>query len=168
MQRPDFFQIVTENRRGNGLLTRLEPVDVATHGIDFAIVGDVAERMRQVPSREGIGRKALVHQSKCRNRPLILKIEVIDTHLISQQQSLVVDCPCRERRHVEFLTVLELERLDGVRSAATDDVELSLQCIGHKDVWTTADKYLADHRFFGFDGRRHRHITIDRNISPTE
>ncbi len=62
VQRPDLLQIVAEDRRRNRLLARLEPVDVATHGIDFPVVGNVAERMSQIPGREGVGRETLVHQ----------------------------------------------------------------------------------------------------------
>jgi hypothetical protein len=64
--------------------------------------------------------------------------------------------------------VLELERLDGVGGAAADDVELALQRIGDENVRTTTDEDLADHRLLGLDGRRHRHITIDRHIAPAE
>ena len=41
---------------------RAHPVAVALHGVDFAVVGDVAIRVRQRPRRKRVGAKAAVHQ----------------------------------------------------------------------------------------------------------
>jgi hypothetical protein len=49
-------------------------------------VGNVAERVGQIPGREGVGRETLVHQGQRRNRALILQVEVILANLIGQQQ----------------------------------------------------------------------------------
>ncbi len=43
-------------------MTCCHPVDVALHGVDLTIVGDHAERMRQIPSWECVGGKTLVYQ----------------------------------------------------------------------------------------------------------
>ena len=168
MQRPYLLQVFAENRRRNRLFTRLEPVDVAAHRVDFAVVGDVAERVRQIPGREGIGRETLVHQCQGGSRALVLKIEVIHTNLIGQQQALVVHRARREGRHIELLTMLQLQRLDGIRSATADDVQLALKGIGHEDIRTATDEDLADHRFLGAHCRRHRHFGIDRHIAPAQ
>ena len=61
-QRPDLLQVVAQHRAGDGALARADPVDIATHRVDLAVVADHAERVRQVPRREGVGREALVHQ----------------------------------------------------------------------------------------------------------
>ncbi|EKE16734.1 MAG: hypothetical protein ACD_10C00831G0003 [uncultured bacterium] len=168
MQGPDFLQVVAKNWRGNGLFARLEPVDIAAHRIDFTVVGNVAEWMRQIPSREGIGRKALVHHGQRRNGALVLEIKVIDTDLIGQQQTFVIDRPCREGRNVKFLPMLEVERLDGVCGTATNDVKLAFQGIGDEDIRTTADEDLTNHRFGRLDGWRHWHRGADWHITPAE
>ena len=168
MQRPDLLQVIAENRRRDRLFAGLEPVDVAANGVDFTVVGDITERVRQIPGREGIGREALVNECQCRNRPLVLQVVVINAYLVSQQQSLVIDGACREGRHIEFLAVLQLQRFDGVGGAAANDVQLALEGVGDENVRTATDEHLADHRLLGLDGRRHRHVTVDRHITPAE
>ena len=142
VQGPDLVQIVAEDRRGDGVFAGLEPVHVAAHGVDFAVVGDHAERMGQIPGREGVGGEALVHQGQSRGYALVLQIQVIHAHLVGQQQTLVVDGARGQGRNVEFLAMLELQRLDGIGGAATNDVELALQGIGHEDVGTAAHEDL--------------------------
>ena len=43
-------------------LTGIHPVDVAAQGVDFAIVGDVAVGVGTLPTGEGVGAKAGMHQ----------------------------------------------------------------------------------------------------------
>ena len=62
--RLDLVEIRTEHRMREHALAGVHPVNVAPHGVDLAVVGDVAERMRQVPGGEGVGAVALVHQSQ--------------------------------------------------------------------------------------------------------
>jgi hypothetical protein len=40
---------------------RVHPVAVAAHGVDLAVVGDEAQRLRELPRGEGVGREARVH-----------------------------------------------------------------------------------------------------------
>jgi hypothetical protein len=61
-QRPDLFQVLTQHRRRNSVLAGSHPVHVAAQGVDLAVMRDHAERMRQVPGREGVGGEALVGQ----------------------------------------------------------------------------------------------------------
>jgi len=64
--------------------------------------------------------------------------------------------------------VLELQRLDGIGGAATDDVQLPFQRIRHENVRATTDENLLDDWFLGLDRRRHRHVAIDWYIAPTQ
>jgi hypothetical protein len=64
--------------------------------------------------------------------------------------------------------VLEPERLNGVRRAAANDVELALEGVGDHDVRATADEDLADHRFSRPYRRRHRQGMVDRHVAPAE
>jgi hypothetical protein len=50
---------------------------VAAHGVDLAVVRDHAERVGELPGREGIGRETLVHQGQRRNAARILQVEVV-------------------------------------------------------------------------------------------
>ena len=57
------LDIGSEQRRGQDGLARVHPVDVAAEGIDFAVVGDVAVGMGELPGGEGIGGEALVDEA---------------------------------------------------------------------------------------------------------
>ena len=64
--------------------------------------------------------------------------------------------------------MLQLQRLDRIGGTAANDVQLALEGIGDENVRATTDEDLLDHRLLGLDRRRHRHITVNRHIAPTE
>ena len=49
-----------DDERGDVLFTGQNPIEIAAQGVDFTIVGNHTEWMRQRPLREGIGRETLV------------------------------------------------------------------------------------------------------------
>ena len=61
-QRPHLVEIGTQEVRLQRAAARVHPVDVTAHRIDLAVVSDEPVGVRQFPRREGVGRKALVHQ----------------------------------------------------------------------------------------------------------
>jgi len=167
-QRPNLAQVVAEQGRGDALFARAHPVVVAAHGVDFAVVGDVAERLRQIPLRESVGGEALMHQRQRRDGARVGEVGVIDAHLRREQQPLVADGARRERSGVIRLAVLELQRPDGVGGAAARHVELAFQRLGHHHVRPAPDEQLANHRLGGLHRRRHRHGAVDRHVAPAE
>ena len=71
-------------------------------GVDFAVVGDVAVRMGEMPGGEGVGGEALMHQGKRGDAARILEIEIVLADLIGKSsRSLVADGPRRHGRGVE-------------------------------------------------------------------
>ena len=78
------------------LLAGPHPVDVAAHGVDFAVVGNHAERVREIPGREGVGREALVNKRKRGYAPCVSEIPVEHADLIREQLSLVDNGACGE------------------------------------------------------------------------
>ena len=46
--------------------------------------------------------------------------------------------------------------------------QLAVELDGRGNVRATTDEDLLDHRLLGLDRRRHRHITVNRHIAPTE
>ena len=167
-QRPDLVEVGPEQRRRRALFTGAHPVVVAAQRVDLAVVRDHAERVRQRPGREGIGREALVHQRQRRNAARILQVEVILADLVGEQQSLVDNGSRRHRRLIELLAVFQPERADGVGRPAADDVELALERVGDHDVRTAADEHLADHRLQRTHRRRHGHLPVDRDVAPAQ
>ena len=166
-QRPDLFQVFAQHRRGNSVFAGAHPVDVAAQGVDLAVVRDHAERMRQIPGREGVGGEALVGQCERRNCTLVLQIQIVSTHLIGQQHTLVHHGATGHRRHVEHLAVGQLECLDAVADRLAQDVELALQRVSTVDTAAAGDEYLAYHRF-EVPGRLSEARVIHRHVAPAQ
>ena len=99
----ELLQLVAEERRGERRFARREGVEVALERVDFAVVGDGAEGMGQLPGREGVGRVALVDDREGRNEVRIGEVGVELLDLRGQQQPLVDDCPRRAGADVGLL-----------------------------------------------------------------
>ena len=145
-QRPQLRQVVAQHLRGDRAFAGADPVEVAAQRVDFAVVRDEAERMRQVPRRERVGGKALVHHRQRRHHRLVGEVEIELADLVREQHALVDDRARRHRRDVELLAVAQAQRLDRVAGALADHVELALQRILVEIAHAAADEHLADHR----------------------
>ena len=73
-QRPQLRQVLAEHRRRDRALPRADPVEVAAQRVDLAVVADEAERVRQVPRRERVGREALVDHRERGDHRLVGKV----------------------------------------------------------------------------------------------
>jgi hypothetical protein len=60
--RQEVPQAIAEELRPEEPLTRAHPVDVPAQRVDLAVVGEVAERVRERPGGEGVGAEALMDQ----------------------------------------------------------------------------------------------------------
>ena len=166
-QRPDFLEVSAEYRARDRALARADPVDVAPQGVDLAVVADHAERVRQVPGREGVRGETLVHQRERGFDARVLQVLVVLADLVREQHALVARGARRHRGDVKFLAVRELERLDRVARALSDDVELALQRVGDGHSFASPDEHLPDHRLDPF--RRFREIAVVHgNVPPAE
>ncbi len=103
-QRHHLGEIGAEQFRRHRLPPRRHPVDVAAHRVDLAVVADEPVRVREPPGREGVGRKALMHQRQRRHGQRVAQIVVEALDLRRQQQALVDErcgsrrTACRDRR----------------------------------------------------------------------
>jgi hypothetical protein len=71
-------ECVAERQRGHLDLVALHPVLVAADRVDLAVMGKHAERLRQPPLREGVGRIALVEDRDPADEALVLQIGIED------------------------------------------------------------------------------------------
>ena len=111
----------------------MHPVHVAAHGVDFAVVGDVAERMRQLPGGKRVGREALVHQAERAGHVGVGQLVVEVRDLRREQQAFIDDGARRERGNVEHRRGSACPSSIAATSdlgALADDVELALELIG--------------------------------------
>jgi hypothetical protein len=167
-QRIQLAQVLAQNRRAHHALARAHPVEVALDRVDLTVVRDHPVRVSQLPARERVGRKALVHQRNRRFDPGIGEVAVVAAHLVGQQQTLVHDGAGRHRRHEILAAVLQLQRLDLVARGLADHVKLPLKRVRNHDVVAAADEDLPDHRFALAHARRHRHVTVHGHIAPPQ
>ena len=145
-ERPELVEVTSEHGRRYRALAGAQPVHVATQRVDLTVMGDQTERVRELPGRKSIGGKPLVHQRQRGHAARILQILVIATDLAREQHALVHDGARRHRRHVVLHAMCELEPADRVARGRANNVEFSLQRIGHRDASAAADEHLADGR----------------------
>ena len=101
----ELLDVVAEQRRGQDGLAGVHPVDVAAERVDFAVVGDVAIGMGELPGGEGVRREALMHQAERAHDVGIGELAVEVRHLGGEQQAFVDDGAGGERRDVEVAFV---------------------------------------------------------------
>ena len=164
----ELLQVRAQHGRRHNAFARLHPVVVALDGVDLTVVRHIAIGVGQGPLGEGIGREALVHQTQGRHATLVLQILEIHTHLVSQQQALVDHSAAGHAGHVILFAVLEVQGLDMGAGSLADHIQLALQRVLHDDVVTATNKHLAQDRFLGAHGGRHRHVTVHRNVAPAQ
>ena len=68
-----------------------QPVQVALNGIDFAIVGNVAEGLSEFPGWKGIGCKPGVDQSERARHPFVAQIREIAAELVTGELTFIYD-----------------------------------------------------------------------------
>ena len=109
-----------------------------------------------------------MHQRQRRDTARILQVFVVDADLICQQQAFVDHSTCRHRRYKVFFAVQQFQRFNRMYCGFTDHIQLTFKRVGNHDVGAAANENLADHRFFGTYSRRHRHVAINRHITPAQ
>ena len=87
-------------------LTGPHPVAVAHHGVDLAVVRDVAERVGQRPARERVGGEARVDDGERGRHPLVGEVGIEGVELGRGQHALVEQRPSAERGEVDVGLVL--------------------------------------------------------------
>ena len=150
-------RLVRERQRR---LARGERVEVALDGVDLAVVRDGAERMRELPGREGVRRIALVDDGERRDEVRVRKIRIEPLDLRREEESLVHDRPGRARADVGVAgRLLDL---------AADDVEAVLEGgVGRASASTRRDEELPYPRHNG-SGVLADGAGIHRNVAPRQ
>ena len=146
---------------------RRHPVDIAAQRVDFAVMGDHPEGMRQIPGREGIGRESLMHQSEAGDHPLVGQIPIVDADLVGQQHALVDQRARGEGGDVEHLAFFEAQFSNPVVDLLADDEQLAFEAVLVRAVVAASDEDLTDAGLDDLD-RVAEAFVLDRNIPPAE
>ncbi len=137
------------------------PVAVALHGVDLAVVGDVAVRMGEGPGRERVGREPRVDQGERALDPLVGEVRVEGAQLRGGEHALVDDGAAREAR--------EVHPVDLVLDPLADDERPALERqAGQPGVAVGAgEEHLAEARLRRL-GPGAEGVVADRHVPPSE
>ena len=138
--------------------TRLRPVAVAVDGVDFAVVGEKAERMAQPPLRQGVGAEALVEDTDTAFHVCRRKVGVEHREVLGHHQALVDDDPAAQGGDVELGVALGGKNLLGA-AAGLEQAQFEVELV---HVFGSGDEHLLEARqggnglgpagVFGVDG----------------
>ena len=142
-------------------LPRAHPVAVALHGVDLAVVRDHAERLRERPGREGVGRVARVDEREARGEPLVAEVRVERLELQRRDHALVDQGAGRQRREVgaelALRALAQAERLP----VEVDPAERDALVVGARRL----EEQLLEGRC-GIPSQRAEVLGIGRDIAP--
>jgi len=144
----------------------VHPIHVAAQGVDLAIVRHVAERLSEIPRREGVRAVTLVDQGQGGNKPLVRQVGIKTFDLLGQHEPLVDDHARRKARQVEVFRLLELALADLALDTLANDVELPFQSLARR-LGAPGDEDLSDYRL-DVARRLADQAIIDRHVAPTE
>ena len=165
--RPQPVDVLAEQVGLHRSLTCGHPVDVAAQRVDFAVVGDHAVGVRQRPCREGVGRKALMHQRECADEIVLVQVGIVLAELVGEEHALVDDGARRDRHRIIAGEAAFAALIDRVRDRLAQNVELALELfLGAGDA-AAADEHLHVRGFGRLHGDAERGI-VGRHAAPAE
>ncbi|RMO66669.1 hypothetical protein ALQ37_05532 [Pseudomonas syringae pv. aptata] len=137
---------------------RLCPVAVAGNGVDLAVVGEEAERLRQRPFRQGIGGKALVEHADSGLQTLVAQVREEGREVGRHHQAFINDGLVRKAADVVIGICGVGHRRAATRTEQFDGEFLIAQAF-------TANEYLLDFRQ-ALQRQATQNAGIDRHLTP--
>ena len=151
---------IRDQRGGELVAARLGPLAVAGNGVDLAVVGEVAERLRQRPARAGVGGETLVEHADGGLHADVGQIQIEARQIHRHAQSLVDGDQVGEADHIEVVVA------DALLDAAAHDIEAALEILVDpargrvdKDLFNTGQGRLGDGT---------EYVGIDRHLAPAD
>ena len=151
---------IGDQRRRKLVAASLGPLAVAGDGVDLAVVGQIAERLRQRPARAGVGRETLVEHADGRLHANVGQIQIKTWQVHRHAQPFIDGDQVGEADHVEVVVA------DAFLDAAAHDIEAALEILVDP-AGRGVDKDLFDAGQGGL-GDRAEYIGIDRHLAPTD
>ena len=158
----DLLEIVAEQARFEGSLSRVHPVGIARQGVDLAIMREVTERLGKIPGRKGIGAIALVNQGEARFEIVRLEVRKELRRLVGEEHALVEQRLRGKTRNVKEKPPLDHLLLD----QATNHVELSVEEVRLQALGRTDEDLLDDRHSLSRDLADL--VGVRRHFPPTE
>ena len=148
-------------------LPRRHPVDVAAQRVDLAVMRDHPVGMRQRPGREGVGRKALMHQRQRALEIRLVQVGIIFAELVGEEHALVDHGAARHRHRIIAGEAAVAALIDRLRNRLAQDVEPALEFVVVLDMVAAADEHLHVGGLGRLDGLAERGI-VGRHVAPAE
>ena len=114
---------IGDQRRRKLVAASLGPLAVAGDGVDLAVVGQIAERLRQRPARAGVGGETLVEHADGRLHANVGQIQIEARQIHRHAQSFIDGDQVGEADHVEVVVA------DAFLDAAAHDIEAALEIL---------------------------------------
>ena len=139
---------------------RLGPLAVAGDGVDLAVVGQEAERLRQAPLRQGVGGEALMEHAHRAFQVRIAQVRVEQRQVGRHHQALVDDDPAAQMGDEEV-------RMLGFQRLFHPPPQFEQQQLEGELVHgiRRGDEHLLDGRH-GLQGLRTAGLRIGRHFAP--
>ena len=160
-QRQDVVQI-RQQRRLEDSAAGLCPVAVGLDGVDLAVMRQQAERMRQTPLRQRVGREALVEHRHRRFNPRIVEVFEELGEMLRHHHALVDNGAGRQAGQIEH----RIDVLTHLLGAATRQEQLAVEGFLVHVIVRRVDIDLLDQRQ-GLDGLDTAGIGVDGQQAPT-
>src|SRR4051812_33989637 len=100
----------------------MHPVRIAANGVDFAVVSDVAVRMRAVPAWERVRAETRMDEGECGLHRRIRQIREVLSELLSEQHAFVDEGLQRQARDIPGRSAFQRRGADFTVSTLADDV----------------------------------------------
>ena len=123
--------------------------------------------MREIPCRKRVGREALVHHRERRDHRFVVQIAIVFADLMREQHPLVDNRARRKRRHEEFLSVAQIERLNRVSGTFADHIELALERVLVHVARSARHEHLLNHRL-DFLRAQGKSDVVGRHLAPAK
>ena len=134
------------------------PSSVAGNGVDFAVVCQIAERLRQLPTRLGVGRKTLVKQADGRLHTQVAQIEIKLGQVFRHTQTFV------NHGLIGKTANIEIGVLNPLFDAAAGHKQAALQIL-RAPARRRVDKHLLNLRHIS-QRNRTQYRRISRHLAP--
>ncbi|MNX84832.1 hypothetical protein D3C86_1166470 [compost metagenome] len=151
---------IRDQRGGELVAARLGPLAVAGDGVDLAVVGEVAEGLRQRPARAGVGGEALVEHADGGLHADVGEIQIEARQIHRHAQSFIDGDQVGEADHIEVVVA------DALLDAAAHYIKAALEILVDP-AWRRVDKDLFN-AWQGRLGDGTEHIGIDGHLAPTD
>ncbi len=125
----------------------MHPVDVSAQRIDFAVMRDIAVRMRAFPAGKRIGAETRVNKRQSALHRLIGELGEKCLDLLRHEHAFIHNGTARETGDIKIMPAFDIRVANRILRAAPDDIKLSFKSQIVFDIRASADKDLANERF---------------------